>query len=882
MSGSTNPFAFGTAKAGYGYYATHPVTSSGGGHHGVMGFFGNLGSDIRDMAVGLPTGIVSMVAHPIRGVKAAASQTWHDWSPLFHGHVGEWGHNFYSHPLGPILDVATLLTGGAGAAGKLARVADSAGAVGEGSRIARLADYSRGGKLAFKKEAENGAKLPTYTKALSKNPLTRLRQESFHEMLNAHEAHLPKFLHYDSRYNRLANKDLGERRAAFMSQVATYTDAGRKLHGPEALKYRTQVLKHSYNTIKQFAIRHEVSGHTFVGKDGETYLRLPKEGNMEFRAIKREPRAGKITAQLKQLRNETAMHSKKMADIRAKLDFNHGVKVTSAGDARVALTQAKKDVAAAKAAFKPSGLHVTRQKLIESYIQREKAFRSAAQRQARHETARGKLVDGFFKPGKNFESDMHNFARRYSAAGQKGAVRLKDLETVDGGKHALIVPEHVISRFGLEGANTSGLLKKLYTKPTSIWKHMILGYRPAYFVNNAVGNHLMYMMAHDPIAVVRGYRDALRQVHSERAVTKSLHKAEAVFKGQDFQNKYFKGQLTNTLADSTLGRTMVKGSRGRVGQTLRQGFFGVTHNVADRMVRRATINNVLREQPAFQTMLKKVEKEINPKTKARFTPAEAFNEAAHRVLKSDYHGELRRYISGRVNDVMGDYHSYNPLEQKIKAVVPFYAWDRHLARHMKQLVNERPWKADALGRIGQQGSKENQQLLGDVPQFLKGALPLSLLGLHADHPGRQALLSTTGLNPYATLPDAADAVGAILGHPSTGGGESIGGQLNPLVNSAVEVLTGRSTLTGAPIHSSVPALLRPYTDLVGNLPQWKLIKAAMEGAPHPKPNKRTGKTNPFLFEKNFGQYLSQLLGVPVDQMSPASAKSMAKRQRSPY
>lgn len=875
----TNPFGYGTAKAGYGYYATHPATSTGGGHHGgIGGFFGNLGSDIRDMAVGLPTGIVQMVRHPIRGVKAAAKQTWHDWSPLFHGHVGEWGHNFYSHPLGPILDVATILTAGAGAAGVAAKGLDAAGLAAEGSRAAKLAEYSRGGKLAFEKTTKEGVKLPKYEKALSKNPLTRLRQEKVHALLNAHEAHLPSFMHHAARYDRLANTHLAERRAAFMSQVATFTDAGRKLHGPEKVMYRTQVLKHSYNTIKQFAIRHDISGHTFVGKDGETYVRLPQEGDVQFSAIKREPRVGKITAALKTARNETTRHSKLLADIRGKLDFNHSLKITTAGEARAALTAAKKEEAAAKAAFKPHTTASTKVKLIESYIQREKAFRSAAGRQARHETTRGKMVDGFFRPGKNFESDMKNFAKRYATEGEKGAVRLKDIETVDGGKSALIVPKHSIERFGFEGANSSKALKYLYRKPTTVWKHLILGYRPAFFVNNAVGNHLMYMMAHDPIAVVRGYRDALRQVHSERAVSKSLHKAEAVFKGQDFQNKYFKGQLTNTLADATLERSLRKASQSPVGKVVRNGFFGVTHNIADRMVRRATINNVLREDPGFKAMLKRVEKETNPKTHRRYTPAEAFNEAAHRTLKADHHGELRRYISGRTNDVMGDYHSYNKMERAVKELVPFYAWDRHLARHLKMLVNEKPWKADAMGRVGQQGALENQKLLGDVPAFMRGALPLSLLGLHSDHPGRTGILSTQGMNPYATLPDAADALGALVGHGSAAGGESIGGSLNPLLTGGAEALTGRSSLTGAPIHSAVPRILRPYAGTVENLPQWKLLKTAIEGAQKPKVPKR-GKAKPFLYEKDLKQYLSQVLGIPVEQYSHEAAASMAKRQR---
>src|SRR4051794_32084292 len=75
-------------------------------------------SDVKTAALGLPAGLVLTAEHPIRSVKAMATSTWADWSPLFHGHVGEFAHNFEEHPLAPLLDVSAFVTGGAGLAAK--------------------------------------------------------------------------------------------------------------------------------------------------------------------------------------------------------------------------------------------------------------------------------------------------------------------------------------------------------------------------------------------------------------------------------------------------------------------------------------------------------------------------------------------------------------------------------------------------------------------------------------------------------------------------------------------------------------------------------------------------------------------------------------------
>jgi hypothetical protein len=83
--------------------------SHGGG--GALGFVKNLVKDVGDAARGTPEGLVQLATHPVRTAENVGKQTWQDWSPLFHGHVGQFAHQVYDHPLAPMLDIATAFTG---------------------------------------------------------------------------------------------------------------------------------------------------------------------------------------------------------------------------------------------------------------------------------------------------------------------------------------------------------------------------------------------------------------------------------------------------------------------------------------------------------------------------------------------------------------------------------------------------------------------------------------------------------------------------------------------------------------------------------------------------------------------------------------------------
>jgi hypothetical protein len=471
-------------------------------------------------------------------------------------------------------------------------------------------------------------------------------------------------------------------------------------------------------------------------------------------------------------------------------------------------------------------------------------------------------------PGKGVEKYDAKFAKKQA----EKLARKQNLMT-DGQGSVYIVPLHTVEKMQREAVFSSRALKELYQRPTTIWKTIMLGWRPAFLVNNFVGNHFMYLMDQGIGSGTRGYVDALRQVHSEKAVKRSLQKGSELraavgareFHGDAIQ-RWFRDQLGNTLTNNVLDVTTKRAMTGRIQGIARTGLFSATNAVADQFVRRATINNMLRSLPEVQAEMKK---------------GFSLNKAIDRAMAQDGlrgGGRLRQMVSEQVMDVMGDYHSYTKAERAIKELVPFYGWDRHIMRHMQKMMNDRSGTVAAGARLGQVGAEETERLLGEIPAFLEGAIPLSLFGLDFDHPSRIAVLSTTGANPYATVADLFEAGSGAIGSGELRLGDSIGGNLNPLIGGLLEQLSGTDLTTGVPKNKRGLPLLEPYAETFENLTHYKLLQSLLNPQ-KPKKNKQTGKRTPFLFEKDPTEYALSLLGVPVKQMHKKRGKEMAARDK---
>lgn len=195
--------------------------SSGGG--GAFGFVGNLVHDIGSAARGTPEGLVQLGEHPLRTVENMGKATWQTWSPLFHGHVGEFGHQFYQHPLAPMLDIATVFSGGASLAAATGAKLSDLGLLSQDSALAKIADMPK--TLEVRPQEAVDANKIALTKQLPHNPIYNKAYRSIIQAADNHPI-IPNWLGTKGLYKRLEFKDQMGAHLALAAQFSAAMKAG--------------------------------------------------------------------------------------------------------------------------------------------------------------------------------------------------------------------------------------------------------------------------------------------------------------------------------------------------------------------------------------------------------------------------------------------------------------------------------------------------------------------------------------------------------------------------------------------------------------------------------------------------------------------------------
>src|SRR5205823_6484386 len=154
--------------------------------------------------------------------------------------------------------------------------------------------------------------------------------------------------------------------------------------------------------------------------------------------------------------------------------------------------------------------------------------------------------------------------------------------------------------------------------------------------------------------------------------------------------------------------------------------------------------------------------------------AREFNRMARQLLADP---KIARRAIDKANRTLGDYLSMSTFEREsVRRLIPFYGWIRAITTIAKNTAVETPGRADLLAKLGEIGVTDTRKKLGPLPRFLEGAIPAPWL--HAQ-PGRVPIISTSGLNPFATVPQVFTAAGALVHGKPGATGRALGPQLNP-------------------------------------------------------------------------------------------------------
>lgn len=884
-----SPYAQAPGGGGSSYAQSGSSGSTPPSHRGgLLGFVQNFGSDVKGAIEGLPTGVVNVAK--AAGQDTAYFATGGDWThsnhagrqhfehdvakpilhsyaqtygPLVHGHFADFLHNLEAHPLQPILDAATIATLGAGGAAKAGSLLSKAGVVSDTSRLANLS------KVADLKVPDFGGGEDIVVKQTSRNPLIRARQQAANSAFNKLPSETPvvgstaRGVKILSRTAEREGARIGLQSEAFRQSFARLSKTEReawhlKARGVTPAQYKalllTQGEKAANATLKlldnpklaQLVEKPSTRLQDALAKgsalsDHLTHLKV-QAGHLDpltaahapYRTLRlvngaKHTADGLVDAKgrdletlMKEAGDEQPFYVPDSAKVPGQGKWASRPSGFSAPDVKL---RANKGVLVSRGLI---NLHDN--PLLRDFL----GYRNKAQAQLLHdELVKHAAILPKGEPMPVGYEDL-KLNRGQSSAPYTQQVAgnleheltpqtLKDrLETLKGQPppegnpedlHRLVVPSQV-KRLVEDNTRThSGRLAHLlYHQPTNVWKHLVLGLRPAFFGNITIGNSILGVLQMAPGRY--GFMGWLNQVLPGEVFGAKLTDATMA--------EVFPEQKMGTFGYST-GFTANKGLS--VAAKAYQGVMPATIGY-ENVLRRAMAEGWAKASPEVRAIMAHNGGDVN----------------AALVEVSKTHPQLINEISRRVDDALGNYRTYNRLERAIKNVVPFYGWNRHIVRSVARLALERPQVLDALYNEGTEGKALADKIVGLLPAYLEGAIGLG------EHGGHERILDMHSWNPFNTIVDMGEMAKAPFGKP---GGASDAFPINPFVQDAIEQMTGRSLLSGAPVKGNF------FTRIPAMAPQVSVAEAL--SGKHPKP---TATNQSGGLEK-----LLKYLGLPVEDIN---------------
>lgn len=226
---ATSPYFGSGGTSGSPYFGGGVAKKHSSGGFGLddLGIAGHLIGDVKDAIINLPAGVKVLATDPgkaLGGIKDSYADTY--------GHgLGHFFHTFYEHPLGPILDLATVLTAGAGGIAKAGGTLAKAGVIAEDSALAK---FGQAGTITLRSPAAKAGELgaPVAVKSTSRNPLIRVRQTLVDEALKQLDDTFPVFGE-NARFTRTQTRAAGGRALILKQEAVPYINAFAKLSRDE-------------------------------------------------------------------------------------------------------------------------------------------------------------------------------------------------------------------------------------------------------------------------------------------------------------------------------------------------------------------------------------------------------------------------------------------------------------------------------------------------------------------------------------------------------------------------------------------------------------------------------------------------------------------------
>lgn len=890
----------GFVGGGYRSAASVSPPSNSGGHHGLLGFAENLGSDVVHSIEGIPTGIVQTVEHPVRTVKQIGKSYAETYGPLVHGDVSGFLHNLYNHPLGPALDAATVLS--LGAAGL-----ERAGLAPE---IARSIVHRSPGEILGRADASTGLEVPI-TGGPAQRAIkiaahhARQKLSTMHESLGhsgiSETAKFGQELKYLPTQTYRAAKALQRNYVKAFGKLKPEEQTALHLIGNNVhpLDYGDYLkTQGSVEPVMLKVLEHPEVIHHFENPSPKLLHAVS-----EAQKLSRIDAAAKIARGT--LDEDTALN---------RLDFHRNLVKDALGEENLRPTpdtpfyvpdREPYDKKAPLSSYMPkssggvprltSGMKhnegvlfrtgriaLNGNLLSNEYLQTigyglkddlHDALEAHAVRMDRNQIETAGLPRGWvFVPKKLLNKSglpkpqQISHTLKTSGTTKRGLAELlpddvdestfisrnpEDAMRLHG--DYLAVPERLVRSLVGEYKRSSSLVENFVHKPTRVWRALVLGGRIGFLTNNVVGNHLLFAIHAAGPDGLRAYLNSVRRAHGAGMVKTLLNERYVPpAMRQEFMDEFFPEQGSEAAFGSTqmpvegsIAHKLDQSAVGRVARKIATGVAPATQAVAETNLRRALVETYLRKSPEFKAVYDAMPKQTRD-----------FEAAARQILNGKGGKLLQRRVSMQVDHALGNYLNLGPLATAMRGAIPFIAWYRAILSITGHLALDTPGRADILAKLGQIGTTSAQQ---ELAKLYGGAenVPSWLLGeIVTDHKG--GVISTTGLNPFQTVNQIGSAVVPLIAGKPAAAGQAISNLgLNPILQTALNYGAGKDLFTGKTLNTRGGLVGSVLAQNIEQLPQTSLAKAVLG---HGNVTKTYGK-------QSAAGAIEQYAGLPIKRLA---------------
>lgn len=467
-------------------------------------------------------------------------------------------------------------------------------------------------------------------------------------------------------------------------------------------------------------------------------------------------------------------------------------------------------------------------------------------------------------------------------------VAVRDGMSTDG---LVMVPRDYFEKLSGDLKQSSAFARMVIDKPLDVFRTLVLFLRPAYYVNNVVGQHFLLMVKERGPAFVPAYVRFLAQRGQVTAARELLKRgATDVDAEVSMLNAFLDAHAGGLRGASAYSIEVEPGVRSAStslamsGSRVKRGMAAALNvpAVANRLG--SVLSDDLVREFRFWRL-------VQPHVKAARAAGETGDTAtiAMRLLDSD--PVLKdRLIEQTLEDLI-DYRGMSSSERLVlRRIVPFYGWLRGIARWSTDIALNQPGELAMLNAVANVGEEENAEWNERVPEWLQGAIRIG-----GEQGGMQRVINTQGVNPLGTIADlSALARGAFMEDPSRSlvAGTSVG-QINPFLRSLSQALfnKGNDFSTGMPMLTTPGQSMSrqagdpwaPPGAITAGLMGWlaSTPQAMLATQWNTQQDNReaygTSSSPNAVYQSPFRHYVWSYAGLPMRQVSLAGAEQ--RRQR---